>query len=83
VNDELSVLDALLRSLPDCLAPRGRVVVLTFHSGEDRRVKKSFQAGHRAGVYADIAHEVIRSSKEETFTNRRASPAKLRWAIRA
>jgi 16S rRNA (cytosine1402-N4)-methyltransferase len=83
VNDEFSVLDALLRSLPPCLAPGGRVAILTFHSGEDRRVKKAFQAGHREGVYADIARHVIQSSKEETFANRRASAAKLRWAVRA
>ncbi len=48
VNDEFSALDALLRSLPQCLAPGGRVVMLTFHSGEDRRVKKAFQAGYRS-----------------------------------
>jgi 16S rRNA (cytosine1402-N4)-methyltransferase len=83
VNDEFSALDALLRSLPRCLAPGGRVVLLTFHSGEDRRVKKAFQAGYRSGVYADVANDVIRSSKEETFANRRASAAKLRWAVRA
>ena len=82
VNDEFSALDALLRWLPLCLAPGGRVVVLTFHSGEDRRVKKAFQAGYRAGVYAAVAAEVIRSTKEETFANRRASAAKLRWAVR-
>ena len=56
--------------------------MLTFHSGEDRRVKKAFQAGYRAGVYSDVATEVIRSAKEETFSNRRASAAKLRWAVR-
>jgi 16S rRNA (cytosine1402-N4)-methyltransferase len=83
VNDEFSALDALLRSLPECLAPGGRVAVLTFHSGEDRRVKKAFQAGRRAGVYSDVASEVIRSTKAETFANRRASSAKLRWAVRA
>jgi 16S rRNA (cytosine1402-N4)-methyltransferase len=83
VNDEFSALDALLRALPYCLAPGGRVVILTFHSGEDRRVKKAFQAGYRGGVYADVAHEVIRPTKEETFANRRASAAKLRWAVRA
>jgi 16S rRNA (cytosine1402-N4)-methyltransferase len=83
VNDEFSVLDALLRSLPQSLGPGGRVAILTFHSGEDRRVKKAFQAGVRAGVYADIANEVIRSTKEETFSNRRAAAAKLRWAVRA
>jgi 16S rRNA (cytosine1402-N4)-methyltransferase len=83
VNDEFAVLDALLRSLPQCLAPGGRVAMITFHSGEDRRVKKAFQAGHRAGVYAEIASEVIRSTKDETFSNRRAAAAKLRWAVRA
>ena len=83
VNDEFAVLDALLRSLPQCLAPGGRVAILTFHSGEDRRVKKAFQAGVRSGVYSEIADDVIRSQKEETFSNRRASAAKLRWAVRA
>jgi 16S rRNA (cytosine1402-N4)-methyltransferase len=83
VNDEFAVLDALLRSLPQCLAPGGRVAILTFHSGEDRRVKKAFQAGEREGVYSEIANEVIRSTKEETFSNRRAAAAKLRWAVRA
>ena len=83
VNDELSVLDSLLRFLPHCLNPAGRVAILTFHSGEDRRVKKAFQAGHREGVYADVADEVIRSTWEETRANRRATAAKLRWAVRA
>jgi 16S rRNA (cytosine1402-N4)-methyltransferase len=46
-------------------------------------VKKAFQSGYRVGVYAEIAKEVIRSTKEETFSNRRASAAKLRWAVRA
>jgi 16S rRNA (cytosine1402-N4)-methyltransferase len=59
------------------------VAVLTFHSGEDRRVKKAFQAGHRSRIYADIATDVIRSTMEETRANRRASSAKLRWAVRA
>jgi 16S rRNA (cytosine1402-N4)-methyltransferase len=81
VNDEFAMLDALLRSLPQCLAPGGRVAILTFHSGEDRRVKKTFQAGFRAGEFSAVADEVIRSTKEETFANRRASSAKLRWAV--
>jgi 16S rRNA (cytosine1402-N4)-methyltransferase len=82
VNDEFAALDALLHSLPDCLAPGGRVVMLTFHSGEDRRVKQAFRAGRRQGVYSAVAGEVIRSTKEETFSNRRAAAAKLRWAVR-
>jgi 16S rRNA (cytosine1402-N4)-methyltransferase len=83
VNDEFGALDALLRAVPHCLAPGGRVAILTFHSGEDRRVKKAFQAGYRTGVFSDVADEVIRSAKEETFANRRASAAKLRWAVRS
>jgi 16S rRNA (cytosine1402-N4)-methyltransferase len=83
VNDELSALDWLLRLLPQCLAPGGRAAMITFHSGEDRRVKKALQAGYREGVYAAVATEVIRATMEETRANRRASSAKLRWAIRA
>lgn len=83
VNGEFAALEALLAALPLCLAPGGRVVIMTFHSGEDRRVKKAFQAGLRAGVYAAVADQVVRSTKEETFANRRASSAKLRWAVRA
>jgi 16S rRNA (cytosine1402-N4)-methyltransferase len=82
VNDEFSALDMLLRYLPMCLNPGGRVAILTFHSGEDRRVKKSFEAGLRDGLYGDIAHEVIRPTTEERRDNPRSSPAKLRWARR-
>jgi 16S rRNA (cytosine1402-N4)-methyltransferase len=83
VNDELASLDALLTVLPSCLRAGGRVVFLTFHSGEDRRVKKAFQAGHRAGIYVDVAEKVVRSARDETFANRRAASAKLRWAVRS
>jgi 16S rRNA (cytosine1402-N4)-methyltransferase len=83
VNDEFAALDALLAALPRCLEPGGRVAVLTFHSGEDRRVKQAFRAGRRSGVYAAAPDEVVRSTKEETFSNRRAAAAKLRWAVRA
>ncbi|MEJ0090496.1 MAG: 16S rRNA (cytosine(1402)-N(4))-methyltransferase [Limisphaerales bacterium] len=83
VNDEFSALDMLLRHLPSCLNPGGRVAILTFHSGEDRRVKKAFEAGLRDGLYADIAHEVTRPTPEERHDNPRSSPAKLRWARKA
>jgi 16S rRNA (cytosine1402-N4)-methyltransferase len=83
VNDEFSALDTLLRHLPACLNPGGRAAILTFHSGEDRRVKKSFEAGLRDGLYAGIAHEVIRPTPEERRDNPRSSPAKLRWARKA
>jgi len=80
VNDEFSALDMLLRHLPACLNPGGRVAILTFHSGEDRRVKKAFETGLHDGHYADIAHEVIRPTPEERRSIPRSSPAKLRWA---
>ncbi len=83
VNDEFSALDMLLRHLPACLNPGGRVAILTFHSGEDRRVKKSFEAGLRGGFYADIAPEVIRPAPDERRDNPRSAPAKLRWAKKA
>ncbi len=82
VNDELSALEALLRHLPGCLNPGGRAAILTFHSGEDRRVKKAFQAGRRGGVYKAIAEEIVRPSAEECRANPRAKAAKLRWARR-
>jgi 16S rRNA (cytosine1402-N4)-methyltransferase len=83
VNDEFSALDTLLRHLPACLNPGGRVAILTFHSGEDRRVKKAYEAGRRDGVYAAIADEVMRPSAAERNANPRSGPAKLRWAKRA
>jgi 16S rRNA (cytosine1402-N4)-methyltransferase len=83
VNDEFSALDMLLRHLPACLNPGGRVAILTFHSGEDRRVKKAFEAGFRDGFYADIARNIIRPTPEERRDNPRSSPAKLRWARKA
>jgi 16S rRNA (cytosine1402-N4)-methyltransferase len=83
VNDEFSALDALLRNLPACLRPGGRAAILTFHSGEDRRVKKAFEAGLRGGVFSDIADEVIRPTAKERHDNPRSSPAKLRWARRS
>jgi len=82
VNDEFSALDTFLRNLPQCLAPGGRAAMLTFHSGEDRRVKKAFDAGHRDGVYAIVSDQVVRASSEEVRANPRAGAAKLRWARR-
>jgi len=82
VNDEFSALDTFLRNLSSCLNPGGRVAILTFHSGEDRRVKKSFEAGLRDGIYSDIAQEVVRPSPAERNANPRSTPAKLRWARR-
>ena len=83
VNNEFGVLYEFLEKLPDALAKGGRVAILSFHSGEDRLVKKSFQRLYRDGVYSEITEEPIRASAEERNTNGRARSAKLRWAIKA
>jgi 16S rRNA (cytosine1402-N4)-methyltransferase len=82
VNEEFSALDTLLRNLPSSLKPGGRAVFLTFHSGEDRRVKHAFAEGRRSGIYSRISEEVLRASAAERHDNPRSTPAKLRWAER-
>lgn len=81
VNDEFSALETFLRNLPGCLKPGGRAAILTFHSGEDRRVKKWFAAGLARGDYSDVP-EFLRPSAEEQRANTRATSAKLRMAVR-
>ena len=83
VNDEFAVLEKMLQKLPASLATGGRVAILSFHSGDDRRIKKSFQALLREGIYNAIASEPIRASAQECNSNPRAKSAKLRWAIKA
>nr|WP_297935948.1 16S rRNA (cytosine(1402)-N(4))-methyltransferase RsmH [uncultured Blautia sp.] len=83
VNSEFEVLEAFLEKLPRVMEKGGRIAILTFHSGEDRLVKKSFQRLYREGIYSDIAKEVIRPSAEECSRNSRARSTKMRWAIRA
>lgn len=83
VNDEFGALDRFLDRLPDCLRPGGRVAILSFHSGEDRRVKHHFRDGVRGGLYAEIATEIVRPSYDEIGGNPRAASAKMRWAVRA
>ena len=83
VNSEFEVLYTFLEKLPLVLKPGGRAAILTFHSGEDRLVKKSFQALCREGVYGEVSRQVIRPTAQECAQNPRARSAKLRWAIRA
>lgn len=82
VNSEFEVLEAFLEKLPDAMAPGGRVAILTFHSGEDRLVKKSFKRFQKEGLYSEVAKEVIRPSREECNLNGRARSTKMRWAIK-
>ncbi|HWY10208.1 MAG TPA: 16S rRNA (cytosine(1402)-N(4))-methyltransferase RsmH [Bacteroidia bacterium] len=83
VNDEFGALEKFLEKLPDALKSGGRVAILSFHSGEDRRVKKSFQNLFRAGIYSEVAPDPIRPSAQEIADNLRARSAKLRWAVKA
>ena len=82
VNSEFEVLYSFLEKLPDILLPGGRAAILTFHSGEDRMVKKSFRQFYREGVYREISKDVIRPGQEECIKNPRARSTKLRWAIK-
>lgn len=82
VNHEYEVLYEFMEKLPEALRPGGRAVILTFHSGEDRIVKKAFKAFRSQGIYTEIS-DVIRPTREECYQNSRAHSTKLRWAIRA
>ena len=83
VNREFEVLYEFMEKLPDALKPGGRVAILTFHSGEDKLVKKAVKAGYKAGIYSDYAKDVIRPSAQECAQNGRARSTKMRWAIKA
>lgn len=83
VNSEFEVLEAFLEKLPDVLESGARVAILTFHSGEDRLVKKSFKRLCKEGVYSEVSTDVIRPSAEECARNSRARSTKMRWAIKA
>ena len=83
VNSEFEVLYSFLEKLPGILNPGGRVAILTFHSGEDRLVKKSFKELKKNGIYSDISEDVTRPSAEECRLNPRSKSTKMRWAIKA
>ena len=83
VNNEFEVLYEFMEKLPGALKPGGRVAILTFHSGEDKLVKKALKQGYKEGVYSEIANDVVRPSAEECAQNGRARSTKMRWAVRA
>ena len=83
VNSEFEVLYSFLEKLPDVMAPGGRAAILTFHSGEDRLVKKAFKDCQKTGIFSEVSKDVIRPSAEECSRNPRAKSTKMRWAIRA
>lgn len=83
VNSEFEVLYSFLEKLPDVMAPGGRAAILTFHSGEDRLVKKAFKECYKDGIFSDYSKDVIRPSAEECSRNPRAKSTKMRWAVKA
>ncbi len=83
VNRELANLDRLLRVLPDILKPGGIAAIISFHSGEDRRVKAAFRDGERGGIYSEATGTPIVADEAEKDFNPRSRSAKLRWARRA
>lgn len=83
VNREMANLDRLLKVLPDVLKPGGVAAIISFHSGEDRRVKHDFREGLRSGVYAAENRGPIVADEHEKKANPRARSAKLRWARKA
>jgi 16S rRNA (cytosine1402-N4)-methyltransferase len=80
VNRELANLQRLLAVIPQCVRSGGRAAIISFHSGEDRMVKRAFKEGFEMGVYAEIAREPVVASEEEIRRNARSRSAKLRWA---
>ena len=83
VNREFEVLYEFMEKLPDALRTGGRVAILTFHSGEDKLVKRALKEGYKAGIYADYAKDVVRPSAQECVKNGRARSTKMRWAVKA
>ena len=83
VNNEFEVLYEFMEKLPDALKPGGRAAILTFHSGEDKLVKKALKAGYKAGIYSEYSKDVVRPSAQECAQNPRARSTKMRWAVKA
>ena len=83
VNHEFEVLYEFMEKLPDALRPGGRVAILTFHSGEDKLVKRALKEGFRDGIYGAYSKDVVRPSAQECAQNARAHSTKMRWAVRA
>jgi 16S rRNA (cytosine1402-N4)-methyltransferase len=80
VNRELDDLRALLEAAPRILKPGGRVVVISFHSLEDRIVKDAFREGSKEGYFSVLTKKPVTATEEESDRNPRARSAKLRAA---
>ena len=83
VNREMEELGQFLSRTPTTIVPGGRMVVLTYHSREDRMVKQAFQQSEREGLLRVLTRHVVVPGEKELFENPRARSAKLRCAERA
>jgi len=82
VNQELEQLERFLQQVPDSLNPGGRLVIISFHSLEDRMIKQQIQQWDRSGIMKNLTRKVVKPSEEEVLANRRARSAKLRAAMK-
>ncbi len=82
VNDELGVLERTLPQARDALAPGGRLVVISFHSLEDRIVKNFMRSEHREGTFTEITRKPVRPDDDEVKANPRSRSARRRAAGR-
>ncbi len=82
VNDELGEIGTLLKSAPSLLRPGGRLVLISFHSLEDRLVKDALREGARDGIYEVLTRKPVTATEEQQMRNPRSRSAKLRAAER-
>jgi 16S rRNA (cytosine1402-N4)-methyltransferase len=80
VNDELGEIRTLLKSAPSLLKPGGRLVLISFHSLEDRLVKDAFREAGRNEVYKVLTRKPVVAGEQEEMSNPRSRSAKLRAA---
>lgn len=83
VNDEFGALEEFLRNLRWCMAPKGRVCILTFHSGEEKRVQNALAADKAAGIWSATIDTPAKPTPDEVRDNPRSRSARLFWAERA
>jgi 16S rRNA (cytosine1402-N4)-methyltransferase len=83
VNQELVALEKVLPQVLECLRPKGRLVIITFHSLEDRLVKQQFLAWEKEDLARILTKKPVMASQNEVEKNPRAKSAKLRAMVKS